>query len=332
MFTKTISLSISNSKIVSRSNFLKLSLFLLFLLLVLSGLNYFIQNLLQKSPVGTLAKVNAVMSRSMDEEITIWGASTARAHFDAELMEKILNVGCFNMGMDGTPFQQYNGLLKEYIENSKRAKIIVLVVDINGFGARNSLYQSYSWLHHVSNDNIYNSLSQIDTELTFKARYVPLYYITAYDRRFLPRTIKWVYFDSIDEPELSHHGFHPNSTLWQDNQGERYNSSFNVEINADVISEFSSTIAQATQANLKVIIVVPPCYTDGLKLVSNINEFENSVHSLESDNVVILNYLHSNLSEDIRLFTNNTHLNSEGARLFTNQFIVDLSRANVGSD
>lgn len=317
---------------MNKENILKPSLFLLLLLLILSGLNYFVQNLLQKSPVGTLAKVNAVMSRSMDEEITIWGASTARVHLDAELVEGVLNVGCFNMGMDGTPFQQYSGLLREYINHSEKAKMIVLVVDINGFGTRNSLYQGYSWFHYLKNDNIYTSLSRIDPELTFKARYVPLYYLTAYDRRFIPRTIKWVYFESVDEPELSHHGFHPNSTMWQENQHERYDSSFSVEINEDVINEFKSTIKQATQANLKVIIVVPPCYTDGLKLVSNINEFENSVHSLEADNVVILNYLHSNMSEDVRLFTNNTHLNSEGARLFTNQFIVDLSRANVGSD
>lgn len=291
--------------------------------LILFALDSIIRILLHKCPVGNIAKVNAIMEHRLDVPITIWGASTARVHYDAELMERDLRESCFNMGLDGTPFHQYNGLLKEYISYAKRAKVLVLVIDINGFSRRNALYQSYAWLHHMSNINIFNSLEKIDSELCYKSRYIPLYYLTAYDRRFLSRCIKWIYYKTDVEPELDNKGFHASNVQWQQ---KGYEKNFDVVIDPNVLEEIKSVIDLSLKANIKVIVSVPPCYKEGLNFVLNINEFENKVNSLKREGVYVLNYLRSDLGNNKNNFYNNTHLNTTGAKNFTMRFIDDFKK------
>jgi hypothetical protein len=171
----------------------KIVSFLLFLIAALAGMHGFVQFLLNTCPQGNIAKVNLVMSHKLKAEVTVWGASTARVHFDTPMMTEKLKMNCFNVGLEGTLFQQYEGLLREYLDYGN-SKLVVIAIDINGFGARKALYQGYAWLHYINKDQMFNAIESIDKDLAIKSRFVPLYYLTTYDRRFLGRCLKWVYF------------------------------------------------------------------------------------------------------------------------------------------
>lgn len=285
-----------------------------------------VRHVLQKCTVGTIAKVNEVMEHRLDNEITIWGASTARVHLDAERVTQELGIECFNMGMDGTPLDQYSGLLREYISYSRKSKVVVLVIDVNGLGARNSLYQGYAWLHYIGNPNVYESLVRIDKELAVRSRYIPLYYLTQYDRRFLPRSLKSIYGNSPKGGELSNRGFHANQVPWQEKQHPRYSGKFDVAIDERVVEEIDSILDLTKAANMELVIVIPPCYIEGLRLITNLRNFETVISSFGDRGVLILNYLRDPIGGKKNLFSNNTHLNAQGAELLTSQFINDLGR------
>src|SRR5690349_2668634 len=97
----------------------RFSLFLLLAIVVFSTINYYVQFLLSKCQVGSIAKVNAVMSHQINTEAVVWGSSTAVVHFNPEIIERQSNLSCINLGMDGVPFQQYAGLLQEFIEHAQ---------------------------------------------------------------------------------------------------------------------------------------------------------------------------------------------------------------------
>lgn len=306
------------------SPYKKVFLFLSFLLITLFAIDRYVQHLIRKCPQGNIAKVNEVMMHKLDKAITVWGASTARVHFDAPMIQRELGMECFNMGLDGTPFHQYSGLLKEYIDYSEKSKVLVLTIDINGFGKRNALYQGYGWLHFIRNDNMYEALKSVDRDLAIKSRYVPLYYLTAYDRRFLGRCMKWVYVGPDMDPELDSAGYHPNHVPWEEKQHRVYNKPFNVAIEKDVIVHIQEVITVAKEKGIKVAIVVPPCYQEALTLILNLAKFESTIQSFEHHDVRVFNYLGRPICNSKLNFSNNTHLNAAGASLFTKEFSRDL--------
>lgn len=301
----------------------KIILFTCLLTAALACLDRYVQYLLKKCPQGNIAKVNHVMQRELNAEVTIWGASTARVNFDTPLMGKKLNMECFNVGLDGTPFHQYEGLLREYISYSKPS-LLILVIDINGFGERKSLYQGYAWLHYIDNDNIYHSIKSIDRGIAVKSRYIPLYSLTTYDRRFLIRCLKWVYMGADSDPELDNAGYHPIFISWQTTQRRLRIKPFEVEIDQDIVASVYDLVKEAAKKNVQVALVIPPCYVEATKFISNRKEFEEALESMEQQNVRLFNYLDSSITLEKSNFTNNTHLNSTGSNLLTSQFIGDL--------
>lgn len=307
-----------------KREFRKILIFAFLLILTLAGINIYIQHLLVKYPLGNIAKVNDVMEHNLDAEITIWGASTARVHFDAVMISEKLDTECINVGLDGTPFHQYSGLLNEYIDYSYRGRVLVISIDVNGLGRRNALFQSYAWLHHIDNDHIYAALKSVDYDLAVKSRYVPFYYFTALDRRFLVRCLKWVYLGTDGESELANNGYHPIQGTWRGVQHRPYSEPFNVEIDSSVVNGIRNTIIEAEKKHMLVLIVVPPCYTEASKLILNLHEFQHAINSLKMENAFVLNYLDDPISEVKSNFSNYTHLNADGASLFTEKFSTDL--------
>lgn len=302
----------------------KIILFTVLLVLALAIVHVYVQFLLRKCPQGNIAKVNAVMLHKLNAEITIWGASTARVHFDTPMMEEKLQMSCFNVGLDGTPFAQYAGLLHEYIRYADESKLLVLAIDINGFGDRNALYQGYAWLHYINNEQMFKVIKSIDEDLALKSRYIPLYYLTTYDRRFLIRCLKWVYMGSDGEPELDNAGFHANNVPWQINQHRPLDKPFEVVIEKSIVDNIRDVIGEAVKKRMQVAVVVPPCYIEATKYMINRSEFEGTLKLLECENVRVFNYLDSPISYNKINFSNNTHLDSSGAALFTSVFIEDV--------
>lgn len=301
----------------------KIGLFVLLLLTTLAAVHGYVQFLLVRCPQGNLAKVNHVMLHHLKADVTVWGASTARVHFDTPAMTEQLNMSCYNVGLDGTPFHQYEGLVREHIDYG-HSKVIVLAIDINGLGGRKSLYQGYAWLHYIDNENIYQAIKSIDSELAIKSRFVPLYYLTTYDRRFLGRCMKWVYFGADGEPEITNAGFHPNHVSWQVNQRRPLDRPFRVEVEDQIVAKIKRVIAEAVQNEIKVALVVPPCYAEATAFIENRSEFDSALSSLERENVRVFNYLDHPMCRDKVNFSNNTHLDAGGATLFTSLFIADI--------
>lgn len=287
------------------------------------------QFLLSKCQVGSIAKVNAVMSHEIDAKAVVWGSSTALVHFNPEIIERQSNLSCINLGMDGVPFQQYSGLLQEFIEHARSTEVIILSIDITGFKRRPSLYLGYNWLHHINNGYLYESLKSIDPDLVFKSRYIPMYYITTYDRRFLIRCLTWVNSSSKYEHELDFKGFHPKDLVWEAPGNEVAkidvdDEIFKIRIDSEIFSKFQEVISMATKRNIKVAIVVPPCYQQFQERLIGVSQFQDSLKSLESSSVKVFDYLSNAICSNQTYFYNNLHLNALGADNFTSSFSMDL--------
>ena len=273
---------------------------------------------------GTIGKINAVVNHDLDVNLSVWGASTALVNINPKLIEDSLNVSAFNMGIDGVNIDQYNGLLKEYLSYTTKSKFLIIAIDIyGGLEKRERFYELQNWLHHIKNDNIYNCLSEIDYNTTFKARHIPFYSITLYSKHNFS-----VFRSAVSQPDSSYEfpnlGFNPNYS--QFNLEQIDSKGITIQTNQLVFNKLNQSCKIAKNKNIQPIIVITPCYYKGLERIKNKNEFINQIQSLSSEGVVILNFLNSSISYDINYFKDNTHLNKVGANKLTELVIESVKK------
>ena len=303
--------------------FNKILILVVSLVIVLWTFEYNIEVSMKKVTDGNIGKINAVMSHKLDEEITIWGASTAYVHFDAPMISDSLGLNTFNMGIDGTNIDQYFGLLKEYLSYTKKSKYMVIAMDIHGaFMKRDALYNVHNWTHHFSNENIDSCFSTIDPSLLWKSKYVPFYKLTVYNKHNF-RHVRQNLFSNQQSYKFNQKGYHPKSDNLKDldNVGEKKQI---VDINKCVFKKMKYACLLAKAKNIQPIIVITPCYEKGYNLLENANEVVLKIQSLSENGVNVFDYSQSELSKDASMYCDFTHLNLQGATELSKKFLIDF--------
>lgn len=304
--------------------YIRSAIIIVFCLVILAISEFLIQSTMKKVNTGTIGKINAVMSHELDAEITIWGASTAYVNINPKIMIDSLNVSTINMGIDGTNIDQYSGLLEEYLSYSKKSKKIIIALDIHGgITDRNKLYDLHNWTHHLSNENISNTMMSIDSSLIWKSKHVPFYKLTLYNKHDFPFFRKAL-FKRKEEVKLPSFGYKENGlkTIRLSDQS-KLNTRV-IKIGSRCIEKIQTICQIALKQNIEPIIVITPTYISGQLEISNLNELEEVILSIESDDVKVLNYLNSSISNNPKYFVDNTHLNKLGANNFTSILLKDL--------
>lgn len=296
----------------------KYTSFILFLLIGVCLL--FTSNWLVKSKISNhkkndqLGKINKIADKEIDTKITIWGASTAWVHFNPTLIQKETQKSTYNMGINGTPFMQYKGLLEHFIQYSEQSEYVVLALNINEFEDRGVLATPFLFYHHLDIPSLYSSFSTIDEVTSFKHRYIPFYDIASYDNRLYKR----IFYPELNNQEQD--GFFPVTREYEEKFVFDSVSVSNQNITA--IKEIA-TLAKAT--NIKVILSIVPYYFVPNQKVKNLDKFIEEIKNLEKlENVSVFNYLNKPLFQKKEYYYNSLHLIAQGADSLSTYFAQDL--------
>lgn len=271
--------------------------------------------------VDNIGKINAIIHHEVDVPIMIWGASTAFVNFDDSEISLRTGKDCFNMGIDGTNIDQYNGLLNEFLDYTLNCQYLVIVLDIHSsLDTRDKFYNLHNWIHHFDNDNIYNNMSDIDSYFSFKTRYVPFHIITSYDKHALSYVKKYWFNKDVKYFPKTGALIHDSTKTYN---GQSYRK-FNVNLETRAINKVNQAIGLCKSKGITPIIVVSPCYTNGLAQIKNRKEFQNQIKSFESEGALIFDYLKTSFSDDSTTFKDNTHLNAKGVKMLSEYFSNDI--------
>jgi len=265
-----------------------------------------------------VGKINKVLNGNANEDITIWGASTAEGNIVPKIIADSTNNSVFNLGLDGTNLNQYIGLLKSYIKNTSSKKII-LAADIHGaLMKRNAIYRNYDWLHSLNNKEIYEALYSIDEEQIFKAKYAPFYKLLLYGKHNL-KYFK-TDFSSYNYPM---NGFvERNGIVVKKTHKEKYE--IKLSNDSTVLNQYKTIIKLAHKYNHEIYIVITPCYIEGLKMCSNYQNTIQLIQKLNMDSANVLDYSNHEMNQERQFFKDNTHLNKSGAIKFSSILVNDL--------
>jgi hypothetical protein len=304
------------------SNTRKISQFIITLVvicLVLFVTESILKNQLKSIKSDTIGKINAIIDHEIDDEIMIWGASTAYVNIDPEILSDSLHCSVMNMGLDGTNIDQYNGLLMEYLSYAKNCKTLILAFDINdGLVQRNQFHQTSLWVHQLDNPRIQKTVNEIDPELLQSC--IPFSNLTLYDKHIF-KYFKSNPFASDETIYFPKKGFLPLLTekMTFNNQDKK-----KVEIGERIIKKINALCKMAISKNIKPIIVITPCFEKGQGSILNKSEVISTFNKFASRSITVLDLHNTATAQDPNNFNDNVHLNRIGSAKFSKELVQKL--------
>jgi len=308
------------------------TLFIGILVFVLSILSFSITFGATHAPpkFGEIGKINLFMKHSIDPDVIIFGGSTALVDFDSDIIEKATTLSVYNMGLDGTPFPEYWGLVQELMQHSKKCKRFVFVITFLEFSSREDMYEPCKYYPYLDNDNIYDIIHALQPVFAWKMRNIPFYSFTTMNRKYFSYVnMGWRFFLNKSTDESAGNGFLPIYKAWGDSQDIKNRNTMPIEATVDNerFRIFREIMSRCKTHGFEIFLVMTPIQQDGMKLFRATESFRDSLSTVTPDRSCLFDYTNDTMCLNKEYFYNNTHLNYRGAEVFSRKYASDFNRA-----
>lgn len=248
-----------------------------------------------------------------DSNLAIMGSSRAWVQISPKILDSILHVNSFNLGIDGCnadmQILKYNNA---YRANGCTPKYIIYCIDNYTLGKWNGYCkEKYSCL--FSNDLLSKQIiMRNDGIFSFSEKYLPC---CKYSFHMFTKLIP---YSSL------YKGYEGQSDKWDGTELEKIDS-ITFDTDSIVVNMFDNYLQERKNEGVKVIFVYPPYYIGAIQKFNSIGSMFSFYNEIaKRHNIPILNYTYDKLSYDTAYFYNALHLNKTGAELFTTKLAHDL--------
>lgn len=301
---------------------IQISILLLILYVIALPIDYVITKGLRSVNSMHFAVWNDIYNHQyMDNDMVILGASSAWVSYDTYMMDSLLGISTYNLGVDGHPWYMYKFRYDTYMEVARQPKYIVITLDRSTF--QESLDEPYMreqflpypklmWkLRHDKNFSIadfsfpyiryigYNDLQKVGIDAYFNGGENVEQGIGPLYKGFCARDIEW----SIED-----------STAIFTQQSE---FSCTELVKEDIIN----FIQEQQSKGIKVYLCIYPVYRPYLKQCQEVDRFLLMCGEISiTTNSQLMDFSDLWVVDDTSYFYNPTHLNRKGATIFTKEF------------
>lgn len=290
------------------------------LFIILFGVEKIIESGVANSTLGHYYKVNLIAGHLIDPEVACFGSSVGEVAINAKLIGQKTRRVVYNFCIDGTRFIQYNGLVKELNESASNCKLVIMAETSFSLSQVAQLTEPDRFIAHINNQNIYASLFDVQPGLARKMKYVPFYrFIVAKQRYYRAAATGLLQYRNRLSFQDSLSGFTPKDKGWEPGLDDLNRSTRPLEIIIDtaVLTAYKTTIKQLREKGREVLIIIPPIYKDGLRLLPDLVKIRTALSSLQGEGIYFRDYSWCEISNEKKYFYNNSHVNREGANVFS---------------
>lgn len=286
-------------------NFLKLVAYLFFTLVIMSISLDWIFSYIQKNNEPRNVPDYIMSLKATDTlDYAVFGSSRVLHYLDIDLVEQKTEKKGFNFGVQGSNiFEIKLGVLQIIKKNI--TKKIFIQVDYNWNNLKPSGRCTVEWLPYINNEEIWNEFEKVDdsNEYLFHKR-IPFYRYCKFDSKLGLRKTTLSFLGKRMK-SIERKGFIPLEGIIKEED-------FNKEI----------TYVLENNMNLHIEDIVKLCNSKGVEIqffTAPILNFRGDLTVLKTE---LKNYHDfSNALKRTDLFSDNEHVNGEGAIKFTNMFI-----------
>lgn len=258
---------------------------------------------------------NDIIYDSVNADLLVLGSSRAWVQYDTYIMDSMLDINSYNLGIDGSALNRQMLKYKIYEHYQKKSpKVIIVNVDYMGIG-KTIGYEREQFFPYLLNRFTREEMQKTEP-FTFGELYLPMY-------RYYKQSVYSTLLES-DKDTTLYKGFEGKDRDWD---GSKFLEVETIHFGKNQTTErmFDAFLGQLKKQNIKVVFVGAPIYIGLTNKVDNLPEFyETFQYYSDKHQIPMLDYTYYYLSYDTAYFYNATHLNKTGAELFTTELCHDL--------
>lgn len=274
---------------------------------------------------------NRIIYDTIDADVLVMGSSRAWVQYDPRIMDSLLSVNSYNLGLNGSHVRRQIVKYKVYCHyQQKKPSLLIVNLDYYGNWGKDGGeggYQREQYFPYLANPYM-RKLIREQEPFGIGELYVPMY-------RYYSQGILTV-FDEItginaeDDREHWYKGYY--SGMPQEWDGSRLADieTIHFEPLPEVVEKFDAFLSELQKDDVNVIFVCSPIYFGTTEKVDNLSDFYDfRDHFSEKYGISVLDYFQAPFCYDTAYFYNATHLNKTGAELFTTKLCHDLDSLGI---
>ena len=281
------------------------------------GIDYAISYKLQHSVDRRYIGWSKIINEQLDADLVVMGSSRAWVHYNPAIMDSILMLNTYNMGIDGSGLNRQ--IIRYEIYNHyqiKKPKYIVLNIDYFSASEWTYGYEREQFFPFMWDSYMRKEISKVEP-MSWGERYMPVYRYVTY---------KGLYNVIHERPmhAKTYKGYMGQDRTWNAKAYEEL-SAYHFNADERIMELFEKFLADREEEGIQVVFCYAPVYIGFTNKIENLDDFFACYESYAKKyNIPILDYTYSELSKDTTYFYNASHMNRHGAELFSMQFATDL--------
>lgn len=301
--------------------FIRTILLMLGIIVAVSALlDAYVTYRLQNSRQRKYVMWNDIIQRQIDADLLIMGNSRAWVQYDPAILDSILGVNCYNLGIDGSPLNRQ--IIKYNIYRHYQAKPKCIIVNIDLF--------SLTWRDGYEREQFFPYLMCPFTRKEFRKiehfsiaeLYVPL-------NRYSTYSGIYSMLKECETNDVLYKGYQGQDEQWNPTEFKKVET---CHFNKDdkTTRMFEDYLNQCTNEGIKVLFCYAPIYIGLTQKIENLQEMYGTYQSIANKyNIPILDYTYDAMCSDTTYFYNAMHLNKTGAEKFSRKFALDLDSMGI---
>jgi hypothetical protein len=312
-----------------RSFLIKVSCFSSIIILLFGSLELIVTQGLKKSTDSNFVDWNHLFEGKINADIIINGSSKALVQVSTIIIDSLLNVNSYNLGINGHDFYLQNSKYSAYSEYNTPPKLIVQVIGNGTLKKREDLYQLEQFLPYIDNPTI-NKVTQDYIGLTTFDYYLPFVRYFGNKKTIKEGFLSFFNASTTNNKVSKYKGYRPNELDW-DGSFERFikysPNGRTIALTDSSIQLFKQFISQQKKKEIPIVLVYPPTYRKSQQYTNNRAEIMALYNSIaQKYNVPLLDYSQEPLTKEKSYFYNSQHLNKKGAEIFSRKLAADLKQ------
>ena len=291
----------------------KILIFGIISLLLCSVIDYAYSRVLIRSNDARYESWYDLMHGRIDADIVISGNSRAWVQIDPMILDSILNVSSYNLGMNGSAVDRQVRKYKVFKKYNKTPKLIIQNIDFQSLSDCNRGYEREQFYPYFWSPSVREEFYETEP-FSLAERYIPLF---RYGGNF------GFYFPS-SQPRHLIKGYMGGDLKWDGRKLDEIDS-ISFSYDKSIAKLFNEFLFEMRNNGVKVVFVYTPIYVGATNKMTNLDEMYDFYRKIaEKYNIPILDYTYLDICNDTTYFYNSMHLNRIGAELFTKRLAKDL--------
>ena len=300
-----------------------------FMILFLASIlvDWMVSSGLRKTDIRRYAVWNDIYGSEIDADLVVLGNSQAWCSYNTFIMDSMLGLNTYNLGMDGHTLHYQLLRYETYRRFNPRPKVILLNVCFFGTFSimADEAYDREQFFPYINDGTLISQVAKAK-RISWLDRYIPLCRYFGYRDDF-ENGISAFFGNKEFQDGGMHKGFRGNDYSWSSNGiPEGVFGSIDMKL----VDELERFAENCDREKIKLVFVKYPMCYPVLEQVRNLGESDSIFETIAGDySMPILDYYYSDITKDSTNYYNYSHLNSKGAELFTIELCRELDSMGI---